>query len=111
VSTSTIDARLITGNRIIPRCGGGLRNEEAKIGESVTHLGDHDPVAALAVFDWSQNVAEIWDGSKIAAKREILRTISLNRTLGNASSVTTKRKPFESLVEGLSVQSGRGDWI
>jgi hypothetical protein len=47
-----------------------LRHEEAKIGESVTHLGDHDPVAAqaaLAVFDRSQNVAEIWDGSKIAA--------------------------------------------
>ena len=42
-------------------------------------------------------------------KREILETVSLNRTLGHLSLVTEKRKPFDILAERPSIQLSRGD--
>jgi len=64
----------------------------------------------LAVFDFSQNAAEIWRGSKMLEKREILESLSLNRTLGHLTLALTKRKPFDVLAEGLVSKNSRDDW-
>jgi hypothetical protein len=72
-------------------------------------LGAADVQAALAIFDFSQNAAEIWRGSKMPTRREVLESVSLNRTLSDASLSTTKRKPFDVLAERPSVQLSRGD--
>ena len=55
--------------------------------------------AALAVFDFCQNVGERWRGSNKAQKRQILDLLCLNRVLDDVSLVTTKRKPFDVLTE------------
>lgn len=70
-----------------------------------------DVAAALAVFDFSQNAAEIWRGSKMPEKREILESLSLNRTVGHLTLDLTKRKPFDVLAERPEVQLSRDDWI
>ena len=91
-----------------------LRDELAGVDWSLAGLGDLQPAdaeAALAVFDFSQKAAEIWRGSKMLEKREILETVSLNRTLGNLSLVTEKRKPFDILAERPQVQLSRAEWI
>ncbi len=66
---------------------------------------------AMRVFDFTQNAAEVWRGSKIAGKQRILRAISLNRTLSDVSLGVEKRKPFSFLTERLPVRTSRGDWI
>ncbi len=63
----------------------------------------------LAVFDWSQKAAEIWRGSNTTARRQILDSICLNRTLNDVTLVTTKRKPFEFFVERLDLKKSRGN--
>ncbi|MGE3778394.1 MAG: hypothetical protein AB7F89_14500 [Pirellulaceae bacterium] len=87
-----------------------LRDEAGQVDESLAQLGDLRPTdvqAAVAVFEFSQNAAEIWRGSKIAEKRELLETVSLNRTLGDVTLVVEKRKPFDILAERLSIQLSR----
>jgi len=37
------------------------------------------------VYDFTQNAVAIWRGSKMAMKQQILREISLNRTMGATS--------------------------
>ena len=91
-----------------------LKSETMKVQEAIEGLGEVDPVrgeAALAVFDWCQNAAEVWRGSNSAQRREILCSVSLNRTLTDLTLVTTKRKPFDVLAEGPSLGNSRGDWI
>ena len=66
---------------------------------------------ALAVFDWSQEAAEMWQRSKIAQKRAILEALSLNRVLSATSLCVQKRKPFDILAERPSVQLDRGERI
>ncbi len=66
---------------------------------------------AMKVFDFTQNIGEVWHGSKIAGKQRILRAVSLNRTLSDVSLCLTKRKPFSFLTERPHVQPTRGDWI
>lgn len=91
-----------------------LVSEEEAVREREQQLGDFDPArgkAALAVFDFSQNAAEIWRGSNIAARREILESVCLNRTLTDATLVTTKRKPFDALAKRPILKKSRGDWI
>jgi hypothetical protein len=70
-----------------------------------------DSDLGLRLFDWSQNMANLWLGSNISQKREILDLICLNRTLSDVSLVLVKRKPFDFLFERLSIQSSRGDRI
>jgi site-specific DNA recombinase len=80
-----------------------LKREGASIEQSLANLNDSavgSEKTALAVLDWSQSAAEFWSRSKISVKREILLTLSLNRTLTDVSLVTTKRKPFDVLAEG-----------
>ncbi|MBM3273148.1 hypothetical protein FJY94_07900, partial [Candidatus Kaiserbacteria bacterium] len=85
-----------------------LRDEAGQVDESLAQLGDLRPTdvqATLAVFEFSQNAAEIWRGSKMLEKRELLETVSLNRTLGDVTLVVEKRKPFDILAERPSIQS------
>ena len=55
----------------------------------------------MTLFDFSQNAAELWRGSNSAARRELLDTVSSNRTLSDASLCVDKRKPSDHLAEGL----------
>jgi site-specific DNA recombinase len=54
---------------------------------------------AMAVFDFSQNLAALWQGSKSGVRRDILECVTLNRTLTSASLALEKRKPFDFLAE------------
>ena len=91
-----------------------LKGETAKAEETIEHLNGVEPVDAelgLRLFDWSQNVADLWLGSNITQKREILDLLCLNRAISDVSLVLAKRKPFDFLVERLQCQSSRDDRI
>ena len=90
-----------------------LNAEATKADEALAQLGDVDPErgdTALALFDWTQRVAEIWRGSNNRVRREILDAVCLNRTLSDLTLNATKRKPFDVLAEGLEINKSRGDW-
>ncbi len=70
-----------------------------------------DAAIGLKLFDWSQNLGDLWLGSNIAQKREILDLICLNRTLSDVSLVLVKTKLFDFFTERLPVLSSRGDRI
>lgn len=91
-----------------------LKSETIIVEEAIEGLGEADPGRgdlALAIFDWCQNAAELWRRSNSAQRREILDSVSLNRTLSDVTLVTTKRKPFDVLAKGLKSENSRGDWI
>jgi site-specific DNA recombinase len=91
-----------------------LKREVESIEQSLSDINepaDNLSETALALFDWSQNAAEIWSRSKIPLRREILNSLSLNRTLSDVSLVTTKRKPFDIFAEGPFLNEGRDDTI
>jgi site-specific DNA recombinase len=91
-----------------------LKAEAAKADESLTQLGDTASgggETALALFDWSQQAADLWRGSNTALRREILNSVCLNRTLGDVSLVTTKRKPFDVFAKRLEMEDSRSDRI
>lgn len=89
--------------RALERCG----DIDVWRGDNGRSRGD----IALAVFDWSQEAPSAWERSKIAKKRAILDSLSLNRTLSATTLCLEKRKPFSYLAERPLVQSDRGDWI
>ncbi|MEX0643374.1 MAG: recombinase family protein [Pirellulales bacterium] len=66
---------------------------------------------ALAVYDFSQNLPDIWRGSNSAKKRTLLEVVSLNRKASDVSLVLTKRKPFDFLAERPFLKKSRGDRI
>ena len=66
---------------------------------------------AVKAFELSQSLAEKWVTADYATKRHILEIVCLNFRLVDVTLVPTMRKPFDVLAKGLSVQSGRGDWI
>ena len=91
-----------------------LKAEVTRADEALVQLGEVDPArgeTALVLFDWTQRAADIWRGSNNAVRRQILDAICLNRTLGHVNLVTTKRKPFDVLAEGLDSKNSRGDRI
>jgi hypothetical protein len=91
-----------------------LNHDAAKTREALDQLGTFDAArgdAALAIYDWSQNAAEIWRGSNNAVRREILDSVCLNRTLSDVSLVTTKRKPFDVLAERPLLNKSRDGGI
>ena len=57
------------------------------------------------------HAAQIWRGSKMDQKREILDAVSLNRLLGDVTLVVEKRKPFDELAKRPLVTPSRGDRI
>ena len=65
--------------------------------------------AALATFEFSQNLVELWRGSNLAQKRELLEVVSLNRKVSDVSLVLIKRRPFDFLVERPFLKKSRGD--
>ena len=73
----------------------------------------HDEMCDLAVkvFELSQALRQKWVTADYATKRRILEIVFLNCRLDGATLVPTIRKPFDVLVEGLLVQSSRGDEI
>ena len=83
---------------------------EEKLGNVAT-LEPPDVRAALVFFEFSQNVPDLWRGSKMLEKRRILETLSLNRMLGDVTLVLEKRKPFDELAKRPLVTSSRGDRI
>lgn len=91
-----------------------LRDELAVLEASLTQVATAEPAdvrAALAVFEFSQKIPEIWRGSKMLQKRRILETVSLNRRLGDISLELEKRKPFDELAKRLEIQLSRDDRI
>lgn len=91
-----------------------LKSETMRINEELDKIGTVEAdrgALALKAFDWSQNAADLWRGSNSAQRREILEMVSLNRTLSDVTLVVEKRKPFDVLAEGLSIENSRGDRI
>ncbi len=91
-----------------------LRREMAEVEESLEKTNSYDPDAplrALAVFDFSQNLVDVWRGSNFARKREILECVSLNRHVNDVTLVVEKRKPFDYLAERPFLKNGRGGRI
>lgn len=89
-----------------------LTGELAEVDESPEKTESFDPDAplrALAVFEFSQKVAELWHRSNFEEKREILECVSSNRVISHASLCLEKRKPFGFLAERPFLNSGRGD--
>ena len=89
-----------------------LRDEAAHVAATLAACGDVGPEdvrVALGVFEFAQNAAQIWRGSKMDQKREILEAVSLNRTLGDVTLVVEKRKPFDELAKRPVVTSSRDD--
>ena len=90
---------------------------KAQLGEMETALQSSGGMnggrgeTALALFNWSQQAADVWLGSKMDLKREILGEIALNRTLSDVTLCLEKRRPFDILVKRPSVQPTRGDKI
>ena len=61
---------------------------------------------ALSVFDFSQNLVDIWRGSNFAGRREILECVSSNRALSDVSLKLIKRRPFDFLAERPFLEIG-----
>ena len=91
-----------------------LKRQATEVEESLDRANNYDPdapVRALALFDFSQRIAELWEGSNSEVKREILECVSLNRTVSDVSLCLTKRKPFDFLAERPFLKDGRGGRI
>ena len=89
-----------------------LQGHLRELEEGIGACRDIDPSCrdiAMKVFDFTQQAAEVWRGSKTAGKQRILRAISLNRSLNDVTLCLEKRKPFSFLTERLPVRTSRGD--
>lgn len=97
----TIDEQALAAKQI------QLRDEAATLAATLATgetLAPDDVRTALGVFEFAQNAAQIWRGSKIDQKREILESLSLNRLLGDVTLVVEKRNPFDELVKRPQIQ-------
>ena len=91
-----------------------LKTQLEEVERQLDEADKFDPAcgeAALATFEFSQNLVELWRGSNSAGKRELLDVVSLNRKVSDVSLVLTKRKPFDFLVERPFLKESRGDRI
>jgi flagellar biosynthesis/type III secretory pathway ATPase len=92
-----------------------LKSEAKDVEEAIGSLNAEDsPVdvdLGLKLFDLSQNLVELWLGSNIAARREILDLLCLNRTLSDVSLDLVKRKPFDAIAKRPVLEKSRGDRI
>ena len=87
-----------------------LKAQQQEIERQVDEVGQDDPLLAeraLGLFDFSQNLVEIWRGSNWSRRREILESVSSNRLLSDVNLCLVKRKPFSDLAERLSLGFGR----
>ena len=91
-----------------------LKREIAQVEEALERATVCDPDAparALALFDFSQRLVDIWHRSNSQDKRQIVDCVSLNRTLDDVTLVLAKRSPFDYLAERPFLKDGRGDRI
>lgn len=91
-----------------------LKGELAEVEEAIGQASSCDPEAqvhALTLFDFSQNLVDLWNGSNSDEKRDILDCVSLNRTVDSLSLYVVKRKPFDFLAERPFLDNGRGGKI
>ena len=91
-----------------------LKVEIAKVEEALARATVCDPdapVRALALFDFSQQLVDVWHRSNSEEKRQVLDCVSLNRTVTAASLCVTKRKPFDWIAERPFLKNGRGGGI
>jgi hypothetical protein len=77
--------------------------------EAADRGSDEHADLARKAFELSQSLAERWVNADYSAKRQILEIMCLNFWLNGVSLVVEWRKPFDVLVEGLSVSSSRSD--
>lgn len=63
------------------------------------------------VFELSQSLQEKWLTANTQTKRQLLEIVCLNFSLDDITLVPTIRKPFDVLIEGLSVSPSRSDRI
>ncbi len=89
-----------------------LRDRIAKLTlqmEATDRRKDEKGDLALRVFELSQRLREKWLTADFPVKRRLLNLVCLNFVLKGANLAIATRKPFNCLVEGLSVSdSGEG---
>ena len=89
-----------------------LKTQLEEVERQLDEADKFDPAcgeAALATFEFSQNLVELWRGSNSAQKRELLEVVSSNRKVSDVTLVLEKRRPFDYLVERPFLQKSRGD--
>ena len=90
-----------------------LRDRVAKLTlemEAADRRKDERADLAVRVFELSQDLRRKWLTAGFAEKRRLLNFVCLNLVLQGATVVISTRKPFNCLVEGLSVSdSGEGE--
>jgi site-specific DNA recombinase len=90
-----------------------LKREMGMVEESLARVNRYDPDAperALALFDFSQNLVDLWRRSNSDVRREILECVSLNRTISDVSLYVAKRKPFDFIAERAFLKNGGRCW-
>ncbi len=91
-----------------------LQGQIQEVDRALAACSDIDPACgdmARAVYDFTQNAVEVWNGSNQESKQRILRAFSLNRTLSDTTLCLEKRKPFSLIAERLPVRTSRGGRI
>ncbi|MBN2583671.1 MAG: recombinase family protein [Planctomycetes bacterium] len=104
----TIEEAVFTGKSV------DLKTQIEEAERQLDETDQFDPAfgqAAMAVFEFSQNLVPLWLGSNSGTRREILECVSLNRLLTDTSLVLIKRRPFDFLVERPFLNKSRGDRI
>jgi hypothetical protein len=91
-----------------------LKREQSSVEANLSSVGSIDGGCAdraLKVFEFSQNVGQIWRRSNWASRCEILESVSLNREVDTVKVGLPKRSPFDYLFERPFLKNGRGEWI
>lgn len=88
-----------------------LKLEAQEVEKQLGDLENHDADAgakALKIFDFSQIIEDMWNGSNFAQKRTLLQIVSLNRHISDVSLCIEKSKPFDVLAKRPNLEdSGR----
>jgi DNA invertase Pin-like site-specific DNA recombinase len=91
-----------------------LRDERARVQERIDVLSRSNDEAtdlAIQVFELSQALRARWDTSNYSARRGLLQILSLNWKLDGVTLVPELRRPFDRLIEGPLIHSGRTERI
>ena len=76
--------------------------------EALNRSRDENAELTCRVFELSQTLRQHWVTAEYAEKRKILEIVWLNCTLDDVTLCPQMRKPFDILVEGLSVPLSGG---
>jgi hypothetical protein len=79
--------------------------------EATDRRKDENADLAIKTFELSQNIPSKWLKSEPLEKRRILNLVYSNLVLTGATLCLATKKPFNALVEGLSVSSSGEDRI